>query len=110
MAVTRADTLTGTKKQREFFSDFVTSFSKTPLGDQLGRVTNEQSVKRSIRNLLLTDPGERFFRPNLVRMYYPPIKHAQNALKCEIMICIKNEIFKQLHTCFPLLFSHQSDH
>ena len=33
-------------------------------------------------------------------MYYPIIKHAQNALKCEIMICIKIGIFKQLHTCF----------
>ena len=63
MAVTRADTLTGTKKQREFFSDFVTSFSKTPLGDQLGRVTNEQSVNQSLRNLIKTNLGERLFQP-----------------------------------------------
>jgi phage baseplate assembly protein W len=63
MAVTRADTLTGTKKQREFFSDFVTSFSKTPLGDQLGRVTNEQSVNQSLRNLIKTNLGERPFQP-----------------------------------------------
>ena len=63
MAVTRADTLTGTKKQREFFSDFVTSFSKTPLGNQLGRVSNEQSVNQSLRNLIKTNLGERLFQP-----------------------------------------------
>lgn len=63
MAVTRADTLTGTKKQREFFSDFVTSFSKTPLGNQLGRVSNEQSVNQSLRNLIKTNLGERPFQP-----------------------------------------------
>lgn len=63
MAVTRADTLTGTKKQKEFFSDFVTSFSKTPLGNQLGRVSNEQSVNQSLRNLIKTNLGERLFQP-----------------------------------------------
>lgn len=63
MAVTRADTLTGTKKQREFFSDFVTSFSKTPLGNQLGRVTNEQAVNQSLRNLIKTNLSERLFQP-----------------------------------------------
>ena len=63
MAVTRADTLTGTKKQTEFFSDFVTSFSKTPLGNQLGRVSNEQSVNQSLRNLIKTNLGERLFQP-----------------------------------------------
>ena len=63
MAVTRADTLTGSKKQREFFSDFVTSFSKTPLGNQLGRVTNEQAVNQSLRNLIKTNLSERLFQP-----------------------------------------------
>ena len=40
------------------------------------------------------------FKRQLVRMYYSTVKHAQNALKCEIMICIKNEIFSQPHPCF----------
>ena len=63
MAVTRADTLTGTKKQKEFFSDFVTSFAKTPLGNQLGRVSNEESVNQSLRSLIKTNLGERLFQP-----------------------------------------------
>ena len=65
MALTRADTLTGTKKQKEFFSDFVNSFAKTPYGDQLGRLTNEESVNQSLRNLIKTNLGERLFQPLL---------------------------------------------
>lgn len=63
MATTRADTLTGTKKQLEFFSDFLTSFAKTPFGNQIARVTNEQSVNQSLRNLIKTNLGERLFQP-----------------------------------------------
>lgn len=63
MAVTRADAITGTKKQKDFFSDFVTSFAKTPYGNQLGRVENENSVNQSLRNLVKTNLGERLFQP-----------------------------------------------
>jgi phage baseplate assembly protein W len=63
MAVTRADTLTGTKKQKDFFSDFVTSFATTPYGNQLGKVENEQAVNQSLRNLIKTNLGERLFQP-----------------------------------------------
>lgn len=65
MAIKRADALTGTTKNRDFFSDFVTSFAKTPYGDQLGRVTNEQSVNQSIRNIVKTNIGERLFQPTI---------------------------------------------
>ena len=63
MAATRADALTGTSKQKELFSDFVTGFDLTPFGNQLGRVTNEQSVNQSLRNLIKTSLGERLFQP-----------------------------------------------
>lgn len=61
--LTRADSLTGSNKKIDFFSDFVTSFAKTPIGDQLGKVTNERSINQSLRNLLLTNLGERRFQP-----------------------------------------------
>lgn len=63
MALTRADVLTGTKQQREFFSDFTDNFSKTPIGSDLGRVLNEKSVNQSIRNIIKTNLGERLFNP-----------------------------------------------
>lgn len=63
MAITRADTFTEAKKKIEFFSDFVNSFAKTPFGNQLGRVTNEKSVNQALKNLILTNVGERLFQP-----------------------------------------------
>lgn len=63
MAVTRADTFTEAKKKIEFFSDFVNSFAKTPFGNQLGKVTNEKSVNQSLKNLIMTNVGERLFQP-----------------------------------------------
>lgn len=60
---TRADTFTGSKRQIDFFSDFMTSFAKTPNGGQLAKVTNEQSVTQSLKNLIRTNLGERLFQP-----------------------------------------------
>jgi phage baseplate assembly protein W len=65
MALTRADTFTGSKKQIEYFSDFLTSFAKTPIGNQLARVTNEQAVMQSLKNLIRTNLGERLFQPTV---------------------------------------------
>lgn len=61
--LTRAEVLTTNSKKTEFFSDFLDSFAKTPIGDQLGRVTNEKSVNQSIKNLIFTNLGERLFQP-----------------------------------------------
>jgi phage baseplate assembly protein W len=65
MAITRADALTGTKKQREFFSDFNNNFDKTPFGEQLARLVNENAVEQSLRNLIKTNLGERLFQPRI---------------------------------------------
>lgn len=65
MAISRADVLTGTKIQKEFFSDFNNNFNKTPFGNQLGRLINEAAVEQSLRNLIKTNRGERLFQPNI---------------------------------------------
>lgn len=62
---TRADTFTGNRKQVDFFSDFMTSFSETPTGNQLAKVTNEHSVNQSLKNLIKTNLGERLFQPTV---------------------------------------------
>lgn len=64
MAITRADTLTSTAKKSEIYSDFFDSFTKSPFSNELALVKNEKSVSQSIKNLILTDFGERFFNPN----------------------------------------------
>ena len=75
--LSRADALTGTVKQQEYFSDFLNSFMKTPYGNQLGRVINEDSIQQSLRNIISTNVGERMFQPgigsNVFKMLFEPL-------------------------------------
>jgi phage baseplate assembly protein W len=45
------------------YSDFYSNFDLENVKKDLLSYKNEDSVKRSIRNILLTDKGERFFNP-----------------------------------------------
>lgn len=45
------------------YSDFFSNFDLEVTKKDLLSYKNEESVKRSIRNILLTDKGERFFNP-----------------------------------------------
>ena len=47
--------------QVEYFSDFLSSFDVDPVKQDLYKVTNEEAVKSSIRNLLLTNTGDRIY-------------------------------------------------
>lgn len=51
--------------ERVVYSDFFTDLDKHPIKDTLLRKTNVDAVKQSLRNLMLTDRGERLFQPNL---------------------------------------------
>ncbi len=61
----RADTLTITSKQVNFFSDIMINLDKNPVTGLLARVLNEDAIKQSIKNLILTRPTERFYAPTL---------------------------------------------
>lgn len=63
--LSRAQILTGQKRETEIFSDFTNNFLRTPVGDQLARNVNNNSIKQSLRNLILTNTGERLFNYNL---------------------------------------------
>lgn len=47
------------------FKDISLSFQVNPLNYDLIGIKNETAIARSIRNLVLTQPGERFFNQNL---------------------------------------------
>ena len=51
--------------QRVVYSDFFTDLDKHPIRSTVLRKTNVDAVKQSLRNLMLTDKGERLFQPNL---------------------------------------------
>ena len=47
------------------FKDISMSFEVNPINSDLIGVKNDTAIARSIRNLVLTTPGERFFNENL---------------------------------------------
>jgi phage baseplate assembly protein W len=47
------------------FKDISLSFQVNPLNFDLIAIKNETAIARSVRNLVLTQPGERFFNPIL---------------------------------------------
>jgi len=66
--VTRIDKITKNDKASEkkpFYSDFFTNFNAHPQNKRLVKYINEESVKRSIKNLILTDKYDRLFQPEI---------------------------------------------
>ena len=47
------------------FKDISSSFQISPINFDLVAIKNETAIARSVRNLVLTLPGERFFNQNL---------------------------------------------
>lgn len=51
--------------KKSLYSDFYTDFFQNPVSLDVALNRDEEAVKQSIRNLLLTDRGERPFQPQL---------------------------------------------
>jgi phage baseplate assembly protein W len=63
--ISRADAYSNFKSKLVYYSDFTDNFDKTPFGNSITLITNEQDVSQSIRNLVFTNYGERFFQPTV---------------------------------------------
>ncbi len=64
--VTRADKYTEKSQygnRYDLYADFLGDFSTHPEKNDLNRITNENSVKRAIRNLIFTNKYERRYQP-----------------------------------------------
>ena len=46
------------------FKDISMTFQSNPLNDDLIAIKNENAIARSIRNIVFTTPGEKFFDPS----------------------------------------------
>ena len=64
-SITTAEKYTATALKTELYSDFFVGLDIHPGKKDLARATNENAIKRSIVNLLLTDYDERLYQPNL---------------------------------------------
>ena len=47
------------------FKDISFNFSKNPITKDIVTLKNEEAIKQAVKNLVLTQIGERFFQPNL---------------------------------------------
>ena len=52
-------------KKPNLYSDFYKDLRITPVSKDVALLKDEDAVKQSIRNLLLTNPGERLMQPNI---------------------------------------------
>lgn len=62
---TRSDRITQSQKIPELFSDFLSDFTAHPISGDLARLKNDQAIRQSLKNLILTRYGERLFQPQI---------------------------------------------
>ena len=48
---------------RASFKDVSIGFMRNPFTDDISSVSNENSIKQAVKNLILTVPGEKPFQP-----------------------------------------------
>ncbi len=77
------------------FADIETDFETNPATDDVLRLRNVEAIKRSIRNIILTNKGERPFNPRFgsnVRalLFENATPFVKYVLSQEIKDCIKN--------------------
>lgn len=63
--ISTADRYTVNNKKEELYSDFHVNLDIHPGKRDILRLTDEQAIKRSIVNILLTDHNERIYQPKL---------------------------------------------
>ena len=51
------------ERVKQEFKDISMSFETNPLNDDLIALKNSSAIARSIRNIVFTQPGEKFFNP-----------------------------------------------
>jgi phage baseplate assembly protein W len=59
------DILGPSSRKLVVYTDFNKNMKRNPLTGDLAILTNEDSIKEALKNLLLTDRGERLFQPAL---------------------------------------------
>lgn len=62
---TRADKFTQLQKIPDLFSDFLNDLTPHPITKDVTRLRNDSSVRQAVKNLVLTNFGERLFQPGI---------------------------------------------
>lgn len=83
---------------QNIFTDLDATFTKHPVTSDIGRLTNVDAIKRSVKNLLLTKRFERPFEPDvssrIAGLLFEP-------LGATTELAIQKEIYNALETFEP---------
>lgn len=79
----------------EIFSDFLVNLNAHPNTGFLLKRINDESIKRGLRNLIMTDRGERFFNPDFGgdikhMLFELPTEFTSDAIKTTLKTAIEN--------------------
>jgi phage baseplate assembly protein W len=93
--IQRKDLYKPSNVQPELFSDFLNDFGIHPIKKDLTRRVNEDAVKQSLRNIILTRTGERLYNPNFGSqinslLFEQFSETTQSSIKSAIETAIKN--------------------
>lgn len=61
----RSRKITHKSFKREVYSDFAPNLDLDPTTGLITRIVNEDAIRQSVRNLVLTYPTERFYHPEI---------------------------------------------
>jgi len=88
------------------FKDVSMSFQISPLNDDLIAIKNEAAISRSVRNIILTSPGEKPFAPdfgsNVNRLLFENMDDLS-------ALSIKDEIEDSIRKYEPRVFLNEVD-
>lgn len=92
----RIDKITSSaKNNKNHYTDFYTNLNKHPETGYLITLSDADSVKRSIRNLILTNRGEAVFQPNKGSDVRKSLFEPMNDITADIIKTYINETIDQ---------------
>ena len=89
----RADKITQLAFQKESFSDFLDNFDIHPVNGAIGRIINENAVRQSIKNIIMTNLGERLFQSRIGSDIYRSLFEPLDQVTANIIVqAVKSSI------------------
>jgi|TARA_B100000287_G_C20613152_1_gene772890 phage baseplate assembly protein W len=76
------------------FKDIGMAFGKNPFTDDVSAVKDDNAIKQSIRNLVMTSPGEKLFQPTIGCQVYAMLFEPLDAFSVD---AIKSEIINTIN-------------
>ena len=100
------------QRQSKRFKDISLSFKRHPVTNDILALTNEDAIKKSVRNLVQTVNGERFFNPRIGSHVKESLfKLADNSLRATLKTQIESTIqnFEPRVNLTDVIVNHPND-